>query len=60
MCQQSDGRIAFFYEEETYGPGAAYTEMFRPISVSEITGGTYVAKPLDGNVLKRMLGIKNK
>ena len=34
--------------------------MFRPSSVSEITGGTYVAKPLDGNVLKRMLGIKNK
>ena len=31
-----------------------------PEDVSEITGGTYVAKPLDGNVLKRMLGIKNK
>ena len=60
MCQQSDGRIAFFYEEETYGPGAAYTEMYRPISVSEITGGKYEAKPLNDNALKRMLHIKSK
>lgn len=57
MCMQPDGRIAFFYEEETYGPGAAYTEMYRPISIEEITGGAYHTKNTGDNALKRMLRI---
>lgn len=44
MVQQHDGRIAFFYEEETYGAGAAYTNMYIPLSLEQITGGAYSAK----------------
>lgn len=44
MCLQPDGRIAFFYEEETYGAGAAYTEMYIPLSVEQITDGKFITK----------------
>lgn len=39
MALQSDGRIAFLYEEETYGHW--YTTLYRPYRIEEITGGKY-------------------
>lgn len=44
MCLQPDGRIGFFYEEETYGPNTAYTEIYIPLSIEKITGGAYTSK----------------
>lgn len=44
MVQQPDGRIAFFYEEETYGPNTAYTNMYIPLSLEQITAGEYHKK----------------
>lgn len=44
MVQQKDGRIAFFYEEETYGPNTAYTNMYIPLSIAQITEGAFKAK----------------
>lgn len=41
MVQQRDGRIAFFYEEETYGDGLCYTNMYRPLTLEQITGGQF-------------------
>lgn len=43
MVQQSDGRIAFFYEEETYGKDADYTNMYVPLTIERITDGKYRA-----------------
>ncbi len=39
MCLQTDGKIAFLYEEETYG--AAYTNVYLPIDLSTLTEGRY-------------------
>ena len=44
MVQQPDGRIAFFYEEETYGPNTAYTNMYIPLAIDQITQGAFKAK----------------
>lgn len=44
MCLQPDGRIGFFYEEETYGPGTAYTEMYIPLAIDRITKGEFNLK----------------
>ena len=41
MVQQKDGRIAFFYEEETYGPNTAYTNMYIPLTIEQITNGQF-------------------
>ena len=41
MCVQADGRIAFYYEEETYGPGTPYTEMYIPLTLEKITEGKF-------------------
>lgn len=41
MVEQTDGRIGFFYEEETLGRD--YCEVYLPISISEITKGQYRA-----------------
>lgn len=41
MIQQHDGSIAFLYEELTYG--AAYSIVFRNLSIEEITKGEYSA-----------------
>lgn len=41
MILQPDGRIGFFYEEATYGAEAAYTEMYRPICLGQITNGEF-------------------
>lgn len=35
MCQQKDGRIAFFYEEEPY----IYNMVYVPLCLSKVTGG---------------------
>ena len=35
MCQQKDGRIAFFYEEEPY----IYNMVYVPLTLSQITNG---------------------
>lgn len=43
MIQQEDGRIAFFYEEETYGKGLCYTNMYIPIDLEQITAGAFRA-----------------
>lgn len=37
MCQQADGRIAFFYEEEPNW----YNMVYVPLTISQITGGEY-------------------
>lgn len=39
MTQQQDGRIAFFFEEETFGK--AYTNVYESFSLGEITGEAY-------------------
>lgn len=39
MTLQHDGNVAFFYEETTYG--REYTNVFRQLSIEEITGGKY-------------------
>ncbi len=39
MAQQRDGRIAFFYEEREDRNG--YDMVYRPLTISEITGGKY-------------------
>ena len=39
MIMQDNGRIAFMYEEETFGK--EYTNVFRQITLEEITGGKY-------------------
>lgn len=44
MCLQPDGRIGFFYEEETYGPNTAYTNMYIPLAIDQITKGEYRVK----------------
>lgn len=41
MIQQRDGRIAFFYEEETYGKDLCYTNQYVPLSLEQITGGRF-------------------
>ena len=53
MTLQADGRIGFFYEEETYGAGAAYTEMYRPLSIEQITQGEYRTPIQTKNKVKR-------
>ena len=35
MCQQKDGRIAFFYEEEPY----IYNMVYVPLTLSQATNG---------------------
>ena len=40
MVQQRDGRIAFYWEEIDNGQGG-FEMLYRPISLTEITGGTY-------------------
>lgn len=51
MVQQPDGRIAFFYEEETYGQGAAYTQIYVPLCIEQITHGEFTAKMPRKNLL---------
>lgn len=41
MILQADSRIGFYYEEQTYGKGADYTEVYVPLKLEEITGGRY-------------------
>lgn len=43
MCVQADGRIAFYYEEETFADnkGGGYTEVYHPFSLEELTEGQY-------------------
>lgn len=48
MCQQPDKRIAFFYEEETYGPNTAYTSMYIPLALQQITKGEFSAPCCSG------------
>ena len=40
MCQQRDGRIAFYWEDTSDGHGG-YEMLYRPISISTITAGRY-------------------
>lgn len=60
MCLQADGRIGFFYEEETYGPNTAYTEMYIPLSVEQITKGAFIGKLEHETLHKSILAIGNK
>lgn len=39
MVMQRDGRLAFFYEEATYGHD--YTNVYLPLSLEDITAGQY-------------------
>lgn len=41
MCQQADGRIAFYYEEEPNW----YCMVYEPLTLERITGGKYRAAP---------------
>lgn len=58
MCLQADGRIGFFYEEETYGPNTAYTEMYIPLSLEQITSGAYISKAEHDINTRRIIGNK--
>lgn len=42
MVQLKDGSIAFAYEEDTYN--AAYSEVFRRLTIAQITNGKYNSK----------------
>ncbi len=49
MCWQHDNTLGFLYEEETYGK--AYCEVYRNLSIEDITGGEYEYSPdVDGLV----------
>ena len=39
MCMQADGRIAFFYEESTYG--ADYTLIYKPYTLEQLTDSLF-------------------
>ena len=43
MALQADGRVAFFYEEDTYQAvsGGGFTLIYVPLTLAEITGGKY-------------------
>lgn len=43
MTMLNNGKLAFFYEEETFGMD--YTNVYREISLEEITGNTYSYNP---------------
>ncbi|MDO5075359.1 MAG: sialidase family protein [Bacteroidales bacterium] len=45
MIVQADRRIGFYYEEQTHGKGADYTEVYVPLTLEEITGGRYAIDP---------------
>lgn len=45
MIVQADRRIAFYYEEQTHGKGADYTEVYVPLTLEDITGGRYAIDP---------------
>lgn len=56
MIQQPDGRIAFFYEEETYGKGAHYTEVYIPLCIERLTDGNFLPNTAKNRkALKAML-----
>lgn len=40
MSRQADGKIAFFYEEETY-PGYSYSMLYMPLTIEQITDSAY-------------------
>ncbi|MDE6065839.1 MAG: glycoside hydrolase [Duncaniella sp.] len=49
MCLQHDNTIGFLYEEETFGK--QYTQIYRNLTIQEITGGEYEYYPdSDGSV----------
>lgn len=50
MCVQADGRIAFYYEEETFADnkGGGYTEVYHPFTLEQLTENKY-AIDLDYN-----------
>lgn len=43
MCVQADGRIAFYYEEETFADnkGGGYTEVYHPFTLEQLTENRY-------------------
>ncbi len=42
MCIQADGRIAFYYEEDTFGANNnGYTLVYHPFKLEELTEGKY-------------------
>ncbi len=43
MIMQKNNKLAFFYEEETFGKD--YTNVYREISLEKITGGAYSYNP---------------
>lgn len=43
MTLQGDGRIGFFYEEETFGK--AYTNVYEAFTLGQLTGGSYEYAP---------------
>lgn len=43
MCVQADGRIAFLYEEDTFGKD--YTLVYKPYTLEDITAGAYTYCP---------------
>ena len=41
MALQSDGHIAFFYEETTNADSIGYNLIYKPLTISGITSGLY-------------------
>lgn len=58
MCMQADGRIAFFYEESTYG--VDYTLLYRPYTLEQLTDSLYAYddKPSRWHFLSRFIDEK--
>lgn len=56
MTLQADNKIAFLYEENTYGANVGgYNEIYRPLSIEEITGDAYeYCDDADGSVRNRL------
>ena len=56
MCVQADGRIAFYYEEQTFADNKAngYTEVYHPFTLEQLTNNEY-SIDLDYNPFSKVL-----
>ncbi len=55
MTWQHDNRVGFIYEEDTYGCSGGYTEIYRSLSIEEITGDAYeYVEDADGAIRNRL------
>lgn len=55
MTWQHDNKVGFIFEEDTYGCSGGYTEIYRSLSIEEITGDAYeYFEDTDGAIRNRL------